>query len=277
MKAVLEVERRKMTAIVEGLRMVTKHSKPTTENPQGGILEGGPIHIISNLMSIDPKSGEPTRGPQRRSRTGTGPLQQTHRRSDHDELRTEASRQIPEGGGPALQKEFGYKSPMQVPCLVKISINQGLGAAVAVIARLSNCRGRDEHHRRSKAVPTVSKRDISNFKLREGHAHRLAGEFAGDRMFEFLDRPTPWPCCGPATSRVKASGFDGRATSPSGRSRSSSRRRHRQDRPDPGHGHHVRDHCEDRPGGQGPAEGLRLPVRRQGQAIKPEERWPANR
>ena len=67
---VLDVERRKMTAIVEGLRMVTKHSKPTTENPQGGILKKeAPIHI-SNLMLIDPKSGEPTRVGRKKEQDG---------------------------------------------------------------------------------------------------------------------------------------------------------------------------------------------------------------
>ena len=58
---VLEVDRERMIALVEGLNMQKKHSKPTTATPQGGIVEKeGPIHI-SNLMLVDPKSGEPTR------------------------------------------------------------------------------------------------------------------------------------------------------------------------------------------------------------------------
>lgn len=58
---VLEVDRERGTAIIEGLNINKKHSKPTTANPQGGIIEKeGPIHI-SNLMLIDPKSGEATR------------------------------------------------------------------------------------------------------------------------------------------------------------------------------------------------------------------------
>jgi large subunit ribosomal protein L24 len=58
---VLEVDRVRMRALVEGLNINKKHSKPTTATPQGGIVEKeGPIHI-SNLMLIDPKSGEPTR------------------------------------------------------------------------------------------------------------------------------------------------------------------------------------------------------------------------
>ncbi|MFT3886434.1 MAG: 50S ribosomal protein L24 [Flavobacteriales bacterium] len=58
---VLEVDRTKMTAIVEGLNINKKHSKPTTATPQGGIVEKeGPLHI-SNLMLIDAKTGEPGR------------------------------------------------------------------------------------------------------------------------------------------------------------------------------------------------------------------------
>ena len=58
---VLEVDRERAVAIVEGLNINKKHSKPTTAAPQGGILEQeGPIHI-SNLMLIDAKTGEPGR------------------------------------------------------------------------------------------------------------------------------------------------------------------------------------------------------------------------
>ncbi len=55
---VLEVDRESLTALVEGLNINKKHSKPTTANPQGGIVEKeGPIHV-SNLMLIDAKSGK---------------------------------------------------------------------------------------------------------------------------------------------------------------------------------------------------------------------------
>ncbi|HOP41948.1 MAG: 50S ribosomal protein L5 [Flavobacteriales bacterium] len=112
---------------------------------------------------------------------------------------------------PALQKEFGYKSPMQVPRLVKISINQGLGAAVAdrkivesAVAEMSIIAGQ-------KAVPTVSKRDISNFKLRKGMPIGSRVTLRGDRMFEFLDRLIAVALPRTRDFRgVKASGFDGR-------------------------------------------------------------------
>jgi large subunit ribosomal protein L24 len=58
---VLEVNREKERAIVEGINMVSKHTKPNAKAPQGGILKKeAPIHL-SNLMLIDPASGKPTR------------------------------------------------------------------------------------------------------------------------------------------------------------------------------------------------------------------------
>jgi large subunit ribosomal protein L24 len=58
---ILEVDHKKERAIVEGVNMMKKHTKPNTQHPQGGIVEKeGPIHI-SNLMLIDPKTGKPTR------------------------------------------------------------------------------------------------------------------------------------------------------------------------------------------------------------------------
>lgn len=67
---VLEVIRKKNRAIVEGVNVIKKHTKPNTENPQGGIIEKeAPIHI-SNLMVVDPKSGEPTRTGRREDKNG---------------------------------------------------------------------------------------------------------------------------------------------------------------------------------------------------------------
>jgi len=58
---VLEVNRDKNKAIVEGVNMVSKHTKPNAKAPQGGILrKEAPVHV-SNLMLVDPTSGKPTR------------------------------------------------------------------------------------------------------------------------------------------------------------------------------------------------------------------------
>ncbi len=58
---VLEVDRKNYKAIVEGVNMVSKHTKPNSKSPQGGIIKKeAPIHI-SNIMLVDPSSGNPTR------------------------------------------------------------------------------------------------------------------------------------------------------------------------------------------------------------------------
>lgn len=88
----------------------------------------------------------------------------------------------------SLMKEFDYKSPMQVPVLKKIVINQGLGIAVAdkkiietAINELTAITGQ-------KAVATVSKKDISNFKLRKKMPIGVMVTLRGNQMYEFLER-----------------------------------------------------------------------------------------
>lgn len=67
---VLEIQKDKNRAIVEGVNLVKKHTKPNAQHPQGGIVEQeAPIHI-SNLQLIDPKSGQPTRIGRRQNDEG---------------------------------------------------------------------------------------------------------------------------------------------------------------------------------------------------------------
>ena len=89
---------------------------------------------------------------------------------------------------PALQEKFGYKNVMQVPRLTKICLNQGLGAAVAdkkivdqAVEEMSIIAGQ-------RAVPTKSKKAISNFKLRENMPIGARVTLRADQMYEFLDR-----------------------------------------------------------------------------------------
>ena len=58
---ILEVYPKKQRVLVEGVNMVQKHAKPSQENPQGGILNQEAAIHVSNVMPIDPKTGEPTR------------------------------------------------------------------------------------------------------------------------------------------------------------------------------------------------------------------------
>ncbi len=111
----------------------------------------------------------------------------------------------------ALKDEFGYKNVMQVPKLERIVVSRGVGAAVAdkklidyAVEELTSITGQ-------KAIATISKKDVANFKLRKGMPIGTKVTLHGERMYEFLDRLIT-----SALPRVrdfggiKASGFDGR-------------------------------------------------------------------
>jgi len=112
---------------------------------------------------------------------------------------------------PALKKEFGYKSSMEIPRLTKIVLSQGLGEAVAdkkivetSVQEMSAIAGQ-------KAIPTYSKKDISNFKLRKGMPIGAKVTLRGDKMYEFLDRLIAVALPRTRDFRgVKSTGFDGR-------------------------------------------------------------------
>lgn len=89
---------------------------------------------------------------------------------------------------PALQKEFGYKSVMQVPKLEKIVINQGVGQAAADKKLIEIAQSELSLITGQKAVLTYSKKDISNFKLRKGMPIGVRVTLRKDRMYEFLER-----------------------------------------------------------------------------------------
>lgn len=112
---------------------------------------------------------------------------------------------------PALKEKFQYKSVMEVPKLVKISVNKGIGAAVADkklvdvgVEELTTITGQ-------KAVPTKAKNSISNFKLREGMPIGARVTLRGDKMYEFLDRLMTVALPRVRDFRgIKEKGFDGR-------------------------------------------------------------------
>jgi len=89
---------------------------------------------------------------------------------------------------PALKERFSYKSPMQIPKLQKICINQGVGDAVADKKLIEYAVNEITAITGQKAVPTKSKKDISNFKLRSGVAIGARVTLRDEKMYEFLDR-----------------------------------------------------------------------------------------
>ncbi len=89
---------------------------------------------------------------------------------------------------PALKEKFQYKSIMQVPKIEKIVISQGVGAAVADKRLIDYAVNEMTLIAGQKAVPTYSKKDVSNFKLRKGMPIGAKVTLRGDKMYEFLDR-----------------------------------------------------------------------------------------
>lgn len=89
---------------------------------------------------------------------------------------------------PALMKKFSYKTVMQAPKLQKICINRGVNGAVNDKKLIDVAIGELEQITGQKAVPTLSKKDISNFKLRKGMPIGARVTLRGDKMYEFLDR-----------------------------------------------------------------------------------------
>jgi len=112
---------------------------------------------------------------------------------------------------PALQKKFNYSSPMQVPRLEKICINQGVGDAVADKKLIEGALKEMATITGQKPVATISRKDISNFKLRKGVAIGVKITLRGDRMYEFLDRLIAASLPRIRDFRgINAKGFDGR-------------------------------------------------------------------
>ena len=87
-----------------------------------------------------------------------------------------------------LQERFNYKSVMSVPKLEKIVLSQGMGDAVADKKLIDSAAADLSRIAGQKAITTISKKDISNFKLRKGMRIGTKVTLRGDRMYDFLDR-----------------------------------------------------------------------------------------
>ncbi|OFY47521.1 MAG: 50S ribosomal protein L5 [Bacteroidetes bacterium GWF2_41_31] len=104
--------------------------------------------------------------------------------NDQPRLRKKYSEEII----PALTEQFGYKTVMQVPRVLKIALNQGISGALTDKKMIETGINEMTAITGQKAVPTISKRDVSNFKLRKGNAIGVRVTLRGKKMYEFLDR-----------------------------------------------------------------------------------------
>ncbi len=89
---------------------------------------------------------------------------------------------------PALKEQFQYKNPMEVPKLVKICLNQGVGAATQDKKLVDTAAEEISLVAGQKAVVTKAKKSVSNFKLREGMPIGVRVTLRKEKMWEFMDR-----------------------------------------------------------------------------------------
>jgi large subunit ribosomal protein L5 len=89
---------------------------------------------------------------------------------------------------PALMKQFGYKSPMQVPRITKITLNMGVGEATGDKKILDNAVADMQKVSGQKPVITKARKAIAGFKIREGYPIGCMVTLRQERMYEFLDR-----------------------------------------------------------------------------------------
>ncbi len=89
---------------------------------------------------------------------------------------------------PALREQFGYTNPMQIPRLVKIAVNMGIGKAVENKARIEHAQRELAAIVGQKPTVRVARNAIAGFKIREGYPVGCAVTLRGARMWEFFDR-----------------------------------------------------------------------------------------
>lgn len=87
-----------------------------------------------------------------------------------------------------LVEQFGYKSPMQAPKLIKITINMGVGEAIGDKKVLDHAVSDMEAISGQKAVKTLARKSVASFKVRDGYPLGCKVTLRGARMYEFLDR-----------------------------------------------------------------------------------------
>ena len=208
---VVKILKEKNKLVVEGINIVKKHLKPNSQNPKGGIKEvESPIHI-SNVILLTP-NGEPTKvGFKLEDGKKVRYAKKNRWNFINMNYLPRLKKEFKEKVIPSLKTKHKYKNVMQVPRLTKIVLSRGVGAAVSdkklidySIDELTKISGQ-------KAVQTLSKKDVSSFKLRKGMPIGAKVTLRGDKMYEFFDRlvtaslPRVRDFQG-----VKVKGFDGR-------------------------------------------------------------------
>jgi len=175
--------------VVEGINLVKKHTKPNPmKGATGGIVEKAmPIHQ-SNVAIYNAATGKADRVG---IKTDGGKRSRVFKSSGENQGGLNMTRLqdfYREKVVPQLTEKFGYKSPMQVPRITKITLNMGVSEAVADKKVMEHAVGDLTKIAGQKPVVTKAKKAIAGFKIREQQAIGTMVTLRGARMYEFLDR-----------------------------------------------------------------------------------------
>ena len=193
--------------LVEGVNRIKKHTPISTNqrgSQSGGIVtQEAPIHV-SNVMIVDSDGKPPRRLPRRRRDRQEGPNFPPQRQghlmttdthpgaslAQEEKVLPRLKKRYREEIRDSLQSQFGYPNVMQIPGVVKVVVNMGVGDAArdaklinGAVTDLSLITGQRPEIRRAR-------KSIAQFKLREGMPIGARVTLRGDRMWEFLDRLT---------------------------------------------------------------------------------------
>ncbi len=146
-----------------------EQKKPAAKEPKGG---AAPQQARAPKEARQPKAAKPAKDAAPEAPSATPRLQTLYK----------------DAVVPALMKKFGYKSKMQVPRITKITLNMGVGEAVADKKIMDNAVGDLQKIAGQKPVVTKSKKSIATFKIRDGYPVGTMVTLRARRMYEFLDR-----------------------------------------------------------------------------------------
>jgi large subunit ribosomal protein L5 len=128
--------------------------------------------------------GPPRRKPSAQAAEGDKPVAKEARPTQPARLKVHYETNVV----PALMKQFGYKTKMQVPRIAKITLNMGVGEAVADKKIMDNAVGDMNKIAGQKPVVTQSRKSVAGFKIRDGYPVGCMVTLRNRRMYEFLDR-----------------------------------------------------------------------------------------
>jgi large subunit ribosomal protein L5 len=158
---------------------MSRDAKPTG---RGRAPRSAPSQGTDAPPAAEPTAPDATTAPT--DGDGARPQRGAFRRPEYTGLR----RRYHEEVAPALQREFGYANPMQVPRLEKIVVNIGLGEAIANAKALDAAVGDLTIIAGQKPIVTRAKRSIAQFRLRTGMPIGVKVTLRGQRMYDFLER-----------------------------------------------------------------------------------------